>query len=206
MALIAALLGLAAVAAVAPPSRVNPRALSLALSALACAVILGLGVTILATGTTVAATAGQVLGFTLIDVRYDALSAVFLVALGGVGVASSLFGIGHDAHDPGPADRTAAAYPIFLASLALVFGAADAFAFLFAWELMALSSAVLVVGSRPSAEVARAGYVYLAMTHLATAALIVAFAILTAAAGSTSFAGFAAAAGALPPLGRDVVF
>jgi hydrogenase-4 component B len=204
--LIAVLLGLAAIAAVAPGSRANPRWASLSLSALACVAILGLGVWILATGVVFAADAGQVLGFPLISVRYDALSAVFLVALGGVGVAGSLFGIGHDAHDPARRDGTAVAYPIFLASLALVFGANDAFAFLFAWELMALSSAALVVGSRPTADVARAGYVYLAMTHLATACLVVAFAILTAGAGSTSFSGFTAAAAALPPLGRDAVF
>jgi hydrogenase-4 component B len=206
MALIAILLGLATVAALVPRSRANPRSLSLVLSALASGVVLGLGLAILATGTTVAADAGRVLGFTLIEVRYDALSAVFLVALGGVGVASSLFGIGHDAHEPVRSDRTAAAYPIFLASLALVFGSTDAFAFLFAWELMALSSAALVVGARPSAEVARAGYVYLALTHLATAALVVAFGILAAGAGSTSLAGFASAAAGLPPLGRDAVF
>jgi hydrogenase-4 component B len=206
MVLIAVLLGLATGSALAPTGRANPRWLSLALSGLACAVILGLALTILATGTAVAADAGRVLGFTLIDVRYDALSAVFLVALGAVGVASSVFGIGRDAHGVGQGDWTAAAYPIFLASLALVFGAVDGFAFLFAWELMALSSAALVIGSRPTNEVARAGYVYLAMTHLATAALIVAFAILGTGSGSVSFAGFAATAEALPPAGRDVVF
>ena len=35
-----------------------------------------------------------------------------------------------------------------------------------------------MVGSRPSLDVARTGYLYLVVTHLATAALIVAFAIL----------------------------
>ena len=52
-----------------------------------------------------------------------------------------MFGIGYGAHGATGTDRTAATYPIFLASLVLVFGADDAFAFLFAWELMALSSA-----------------------------------------------------------------
>jgi hydrogenase-4 component B len=108
--------------------------------------------------------------------------------------------------DPRGASGSLPPTPLFLASLALVFGANNAFAFLFAWEVMALSSAALVVGSRPSEAVARAGYFYLAMTHLATAALVVAFAILAAAAGSPDFGSFGAAAAGLPPPARDIVF
>ena len=90
--------------------------------------------------------------------------------------------------------------------MALVIGAADIFAFLLAWELMALTSAALVVGPTPGREEARAGYVYLAMTHLATAAIVVAFAILAAAAGTLQIAGLATSAAALPGLTRDGVF
>ena len=213
--LVAALLGLATLAALAPRSRVTPRWLSLALSAAACLALGGLGIAVLASGVPVTASAGSVLGFAVIDLRVDALSALFLVVLGLVGAATSAYGIGygphgtHGTHGSGGApgrDRTAVAYPVFLASLALVFGAGDAFAFLLAWELMALSSAALVVGSRPDADVARAGYVYLAMTHLATAAIVVAFAMLASAGGSSGFAAFGAAAAGLSPLARDVVF
>ena len=206
LATIAGLLALSTAAGIAPRSRLNPRGLSLAFSAVACVAIFVLGATVLASGTPVGARAGTVLGFVLIDVRYDSLAGLFLVALGAVGSASSVFGIGYGAHGDTGTDRTAAAYPVFLASLLLVFGADDAFAFLFAWELMTLSSAMLVVGSRPSADVARAGYLYLALTHLATAALIVAFAILASTAGSTSFGAFGQAAASLPPAARDVVF
>jgi hydrogenase-4 component B len=212
LTLIAILLALAFLAALAPRSRINPAGLSDGLSALACAAILGLGLIVLTSGAILTATVGAVLSFDLIDVRFDALSAVFLVALGGVGFASSLFALGHsrsgspEGDDGHRRDAMSAAYPVFVGSLLLVFGAADAFAFLFAWEVMALSSAALVVGSRPSPEVARAGYVYLALTHLATAALVVAFAMLAAGAGSLTFEAFGAAAGAMSPLGRDVVF
>jgi hydrogenase-4 component B len=203
---ITVLLALAALAALAPRSRLTPRGSSLVLSALACLGILGLGLVVLATGQPVTARAGSVLGFALVDVRFDSLSALFLVLLGAAGTASSVYGIGYTAHAaPGP-DRSAVAFPLFVASLALVFGSSDAFAFLFAWEVMALSSAALVVGSRPDAAVARAGYVYLTMTHLATAALIVAFGILGTTAGSVDFARFGAAAASLPLLARDLVF
>ena len=200
------LLGLAAASALAPRSRLNPRGLSMALSALACLAMVVLGAVVLATGQAFTAQAGSVLGLTLVDLRFDALSAFFLVILGVAGAASSVYGIGYRAHGSSERDATAAAFPLFLASLALVFGASDAFAFLFAWELMALSSAALVVGARPSPGVARAGYFYLAMTHLATAAVVVAFAILAASAGSTDFAVFGLAAPGLPPVTRDVVF
>jgi hydrogenase-4 component B len=205
LALIAALFGLAFVTALLPRSRLTPRWLSLALSTTACVGVFVLGVDILASGMPAIATAGEVLGFPLVDVRYDGLSAVFLIALGLAGAASSVFGIGYQAHSS-VIDRTGAAYPVFLASLTLVFGADNAFAFLVAWELMALSSALLVVGSRPAPEVARAGYFYLVVTHLATAALIVAFAVLASTTGSAAFASFGSVAADLPPATRDLLF
>ena len=151
-AVIAALLALSFLSAVLPVSRWNPRSLSLVLAALASTALLALGVTALAGGAPITAALGSVLGFAVVHVAYDQLSGLFLVALGIVGAAASVFGIGyepHGSHGTG-GDRTRAAYPVFLASLALVFGADDAFAFLLAWELMALSSAALVVGARPS--------------------------------------------------------
>jgi hydrogenase-4 component B len=203
---IAALLVLATLAALAPRSVLNPRGLSFALSALASVGFLVLGIAVIVSGGSVTASAGQVLGFAAIDVRYDGLAGAFLVALGIGGAAASVYGIGHAARADRPIDRTRAAYPVFLASLSLVFGAADAFAFLLAWELMALSSALLVVGASPTIKVARAGYLYLVVTHLATAAIVVAFAILASAAGSTAFAAFGPAAATLSPAGRDLVF
>jgi hydrogenase-4 component B len=204
--LTAILLGLSVIAALVPRSRLNPSGLSLSLAFLGCLAILALGLIVVANGTAVVASAGDVLGFALIHVRYDPLAGLFLIALGAAGTAASVYAIGYPAHGDQGNDRTEAAYPVFLASLVLVFGADDAFAFLFAWELMALSSALLVVGQRPSAEVARAGYLYLALTHLATAALVIAFAILASTADSTSFGAFGQAAASLSPAARDVVF
>ncbi len=200
------LLALATLAALAPRTRLTPRWLSLALSAAASLGILALGVAVLVSGEPAAARAGSVLGFPLVDVRFDALSSLFLVALGIVGAATSVYGIGYPDHGAAGRDRTAVAYPLFLASLALVFGANDTFAFLFAWEVMALSSAALVVGADPDRAVAHAGYVYLAVTHLATVALVIGFAILATAAGSSGFASFGVAAAGLPPLVRNLVF
>ena len=148
---------------------------------------------------------GSVLGYSLFDLRFDALSGVFLIALGAVGATSSVYAVGY--HEAGRSRLDTLAYVVFLASLAaLVFGSASAFSFLFAWELMAISSAVLVIGPRPDRSVVGAGYVYLAMTHIATAAIAVAFAIWSAAAGSLDFAFYGGAAASLDGPARDVIF
>jgi hydrogenase-4 component B len=182
--------------------RVDHRAAMIAATAAATAcAVAGFGVIV---GPTVAVRFGSVLGYSLLDVRFDALSGVFLVALGIVGVATSLYGIGY--HDAGRSRLDTLAYLVFLVSLALVFGSASAFGFLFAWELMALSSAVLVIGPRPSQSVVRAGYIYVAIAHLATAAIAIAFATLAAAAGSTEFETWGTAAASLGASARDVLF
>jgi formate hydrogenlyase subunit 3/multisubunit Na+/H+ antiporter MnhD subunit len=92
--LTAFLLGMSVVAALVPRSRLNPRGLSLSLAALGCLAILALGLIVVTSGNPVSAQAGDVLGFSVIAVRYDQLSGLFLIALGAIGVASSVFGIG----------------------------------------------------------------------------------------------------------------
>jgi len=155
-------------------------------------------------GAEVGARIGEVLGYGLLDARIDALSGLFLVALGIVGTAASVYALGY--HDAGRSRVDTAAYVVFLSSLGLVFLAANAFSFLFAWELMALSSAALVVGPAPDRSVVRAGYVYLAMTHLGTAAIAIAFALWSAAAGSLAFADWHAPGQAMTGPTRDILF
>ena len=182
-----------------------PRA-SILVSAAASATIGLLGLLLVAGGPEFGAAAGRVLAFSPIHVRYDALSGLFLVALGTIGCAASIAAWDGLLHVPS-SPLTGAAYPVFLLSMLLVFGSDEGFAFLLAWELMALSSAALVIGAAPVGEQVSAGYLYLAVTHLATAALLVAFALLAAAAGgSLAFADWATIAGRMPALQRDIVF
>jgi hydrogenase-4 component B len=162
------------------------------------------GVALLAGGGPLVARADALfLGFSVLDVRYDGLSGAFLLALGISATAASLSIVGARARS----SLEAAAFPAFLLSMMLVLGAANGFAFLFAWELMALLSAVLVIGLRPSRAVVSAGYLYVAMTHVATAAILVAFAVLIAATGGQlAFNAWKAAAPTMPAATRDVVF
>jgi hydrogenase-4 component B len=142
-------------------------------------------------------------GLSPIDLHYDGLGGAFLLALGLSGAAASLSIVGARARSR----PEAAAFPAFLLAIGLVFGAANGFAFLFAWELMALLSALLVIGLRPGRSVVSAGYLYLAMTHVATAAILIGFALLAAGSGGAlDFATWRAGAPALSPLTRDAVF
>jgi formate hydrogenlyase subunit 3/multisubunit Na+/H+ antiporter MnhD subunit len=71
--------------------------------------------------------------------RLDALAAFFLVVVNLGGAAASAYGLGYGQHEPAP-ERVLPFFPAFLAGMNLVVVAADAFAFLLAWEFMSLSS------------------------------------------------------------------
>jgi formate hydrogenlyase subunit 3/multisubunit Na+/H+ antiporter MnhD subunit len=118
LALAAAAL-LSAVGAVLAIVRVDHRAAMIAATAAAAAcAIAGIGVI---SGPNVEVRFGVVLGYSLVDLRFDALSGVFLVALGGVGIAASLYGISY--HDAGRSrlDTLALGFggPVALGGLAL---------------------------------------------------------------------------------------
>jgi hydrogenase-4 component B len=198
-----AAVGTLILAAVAPLASRRLASGGAVLSTAAGLSILGFGIVVLVGGGTFTTEWGRVLGMAPIALHYDGLSAVFLVALGLTSAAASMTVVG----TPVRSRVEASAYPLFLASMLLVLGARDAFSFLLAWELMALLSALLVVGLRPTRSVVSAGYLYLAMTHVATAALLIAFALLAAGSGGhLEFVAWRGAAPSLSPLVRDAVF
>ena len=171
---------------------------------LAGAFILVAGLAMLA-GARPTFTFGDVLGLAVIDVTYDALSGIFLVALGSVTFAASLYAAGA-ARQSGQRHE-AAAFVLFLLGMLLVFGAQSVFSFLFAWELMTVASAVLVLGAARDRAVVRATYTYLTLTHIAAAALVVAFGLLASVSdGQLDFASLGLSAGNLSGPARDVVF
>jgi formate hydrogenlyase subunit 3/multisubunit Na+/H+ antiporter MnhD subunit len=79
-----------------------------------------------------------------------------------------------------------------------VFGLQDGISFLVAWELMSLGGAVMILGEVLEADRGRPVLFMLALLETGAVALILAFLILTSAAGSFTFAGFAQAGAALP--------
>jgi hydrogenase-4 component B len=118
--------------------------------------------------------------------RLDALAAFFLVVVNLGAASASLFALGYGRHEAEP-QRVLPFYPAFLAGMNLVVIADDAYTFLFAWELMSLSSWALVMSHHRERDNARAGYIYLVMASFGTLALLLAFGMLAGPAGGYLF-------------------
>ena len=100
-------------------------------------------------------------------VRVDALSAFFLLLLGAAGAGISIYAAGYLRPGEGTAPGLhCLLYHLFLASMVGVLVADDGYAFMVAWETMALSSYFLVVSEHRHAEIRRAGYLYLLLAHI----------------------------------------
>jgi hydrogenase-4 component B len=137
--------------------------------------------------------------------RLDALSAFFLMVLGGAGAGVSLFSAGYFRKSEGtPPGLLCFQYHVFLAAMALVLVADDAYAFMVWWETMALASFFLVTANHRIAEIRRAGYLYLLIAHLGAIALLLCFGVLQANTGDYSFANMRAQQ--LPPFWASVAF
>ena len=143
--------------------------------------------------------------------RLDGLSAFFLLLLGAVAAGVSVYAGGYfrQAHGTAPG-LVCLYYHLFLASMALVMLADDAYFFMVAWETMALSSFFLVTSDHDHEEIRRAGYLYLLIAHIGAIAILLCFGALQAGAGDYTFehmrelqpsAGWATAAFVLALLG-----
>lgn len=154
--------------------------------------------------------------------RLDPLSGFFLILLGLLATAVSIFSGSYFQSLPVPAlRRLMLQYHSFLVGMGLVLLADNAFTFLVAWEVMALASYFLVVTEHEEPGNQRAGFLYLLIAHLGALAILLGFTILAgpmilqggafsamlhstlspfwaSAAFLLTFFGFAAKAGLLP--------
>jgi hydrogenase-4 component B len=127
---------------------------------------------------------GWSLGFSV-----DALSAWFLLVLSLLAIPIAVYSLGYTRH--GRLGRRSAfmgaAFVVLIGAVELVFSAADAITFLFAWELMTLINAALVATEHENRGSRRAAFLYLVMSHVATGLLIAGFLLAASTAGSVSF-------------------
>jgi hydrogenase-4 component B len=150
--------------------------------------------------------------------RLDALSSFFLLLLGAASAGISVFSAGYFRPSGGAAPGLVSLqYHAFLAAMALVLVADDAYLFMVAWETMALASFFLVITDHRLPEIRRAGFLYLLIAHIGAIMILLCFGILqggdytfdsmrlanrSAAWSSVAFllalAGFGAKAGLLP--------
>jgi formate hydrogenlyase subunit 3/multisubunit Na+/H+ antiporter MnhD subunit len=137
--------------------------------------------------------------------RLDNLAAVFVLLLGFAAAGISVFAAGYFRKGEGAAPGLMCLqYHFFLASMLLVLLADDAYAFMVAWEGMALSSFFLVTTDHRHAEIRRAGYLYLLIAHVGAIAILLSFGVMTAGSGDYSFAGMRAQA--LSPFWASAAF
>jgi formate hydrogenlyase subunit 3/multisubunit Na+/H+ antiporter MnhD subunit len=133
------------------------------------------------------------LGLPGIGARFtlDPLAAAFLTLTNLGGLGASLYGLGYGKHAAEPR-RVLPFFPLFIAAMNLVLLAADAYSFLFAWELMSLGSWALVMSDQHDRTTPAAGHLYLVMASGGTLALMLAFGLMGHGAGSLRFADMAA--------------
>ncbi len=121
--------------------------------------------------------------------RLDSLSAFFLLIIGGASAGVSTFAAGYFRQGEGtPPGLLCLEYHLFLASLAMVLLADDAYIFMVAWESMAMSSFFLVISNHRIPEIRNAGYLYILVAHVGALAILLCFGVLQANTGDYTFA------------------
>jgi hydrogenase-4 component B len=111
--------------------------------------------------------------------RRDALSSFFLFLLGAASAGISMFAAGYFRRGHGTsAGLLCLQYHLFLASMGFLLIADDAYAFMVAWETMALSSYFLVTTQHSLPEIRRAGFLYLLIAHVGALAILLAFGVM----------------------------
>ena len=162
--------------------------LSHGLATAGCLVMTFLAWDVLDTGMPLVFAVGRWLHGATVTFRIDFLAAFFLLLLGLVGAAASVYAIGYTAEHYTPRYfLLPVLFNLFLLSLFFVLTASHVGIFLIVWELMSLTSLLLILYEHEHTANIRAGFVYVVMTHVGTAFIIGAFFLLATSAGSLSF-------------------
>jgi hydrogenase-4 component B len=143
-----------------------------------------------------------------ISLRFDMLAGFFILLIGTVGLASSLYGISYmrqffDKYNIGVFGFF---YNLFLLSLILVVTASNAFYFLFVWEIMSLTSLFLVLFEFHHSENVTSGILYFVMTHVGSICILAAFLLLYNSTQTFDFWTIKSLAATIPNWVKDSVF
>ncbi|HXP61406.1 MAG TPA: hydrogenase 4 subunit B [Dongiaceae bacterium] len=141
-------------------------------------------------------------------VKLDALSAFFVLLVSLLSIALSIYSLGYARGFYGrkKVGVLGAFYNALLLAITLVFTSANAFFFLIAWEIMALTAYCLVSFEHEKTEARNAGVLFFVMSHIGTGALILGFLVLFQATGDFGFDGFRALGGGMTAGRRDAAF
>ncbi len=139
------------------------------------------------------------------EMTLDRLSAFFVFGLCILVLCVSIYSLGYVSHYYGKRNVGLFnfLYSSFVLSMLLVTTAGNAVFFFIAWEAMAVLSYYLVVFESEQVEKQRAGTLYIIMTHIGTAFLMIAFMLIYSYTGSFSLYG---ASTAIPPSAGNLIF
>lgn len=146
--------------------------------------------------------------FFSISLHIDKLAAFFILVISLIAAFCSIYAIGYvrEYYKRYNIGVLGFLYNLFIIGMLLVVTASNGMWFLLAWEVMSLASYFLVVYDRQNAQNVKAGYIYLAMTHVGAACILLAFALLFAYTGSFDFDVISASISGIPPLSLVAVF
>ncbi|MFB0934616.1 MAG: hydrogenase 4 subunit B [Propionivibrio sp.] len=120
--------------------------------------------------------------------RLDALSSFFLFLLGATSAGISIYAAGYFRKSQSAVlGLQCLLYHAFLTSMTFVLLANDGYAFMVAWETMALSSFFLVTAEHRHPEIRRAGYLYLLIAHIGSVAILLSFGLMAGSTGDYTF-------------------
>ncbi|MDA8364003.1 MAG: hydrogenase 4 subunit B [Gammaproteobacteria bacterium] len=156
--------------------------------------------------------------------RLDPLSGFFMAIIGIAVVAISFYGPGYvrefertvHAHGTAPADVEPHTHPrqslaalglftgIFVAGMLAVLLADDAFVFMIAWEVMSVSSYLLVAYQHHNPANRHAAFLYLLLAHVGALVILLAFGVLAGFGGGFTFDAMRAAH--LTPVWASIAF
>lgn len=151
---------------------------------------------------------GAAIPFFNFEVFVDGISAFFLLVIGIVSFAVSLYSVGYSKEYHAKKRMTALGFlfNMFVLSMVLVVVSNNAFFFLLFWELMSLTSFFLVIYDHDKEENLKSGMAYLVMTHFGTAFILASFLLGYIQTGDYSFDSFRHASAAFPLLIKNLIF
>lgn len=160
------------------------RPLPYGLALIGSGLCLAVGIHVIADGAQVYSL-GSLLGMGTTTVRLDDLAGLFLTLLFAIGVAVSACSISWVRREESPRRRgLGAAFCTLLAAVAAILLAADAFAFLFSWEILTVSFYVLAGVNRARRRDAHAAWLTLVTGKVSGACLLFGFLLLVGRSGS----------------------
>jgi len=130
----------------------------------------------------------SVLPYLDFSIKFDALSLLFVMIISTVTLSVSTYSLNYVFDEDYHHKRLFAfIYTAFVASLLFVVTSFNAISFLIFWEIMSTLSFFLVIYSYKNEENRQGGFLYIFMTHLGTAFIMVAFILMYLKTGSFSF-------------------